>query len=171
MIGGVLATLVAFGGGHAVGSISGFEAVRLLEASLPTARFLASGVMAVAATILALMLTLLSLSYGTDFRLRTVHYRRIKMIALVDTVGFVVSTVFLLLLIIPLEQTENIDVGWYGEIYYAVLGISAVMGGLLITVVLMLYHTVRDVIDTIAGDDSGPLVADDDQDTQGSEVV
>lgn len=156
-IAAVLAATVAFAGGYAVGSITGFEAVRLLGASLPTVRFLASGMMTATATILALMLTLLSLSYGTDFRMRDVHYRRVKAIARVDTIGFVVSTVFLLLLIIPLEETDQVSAAWYDKIYYGVLATSAGLGGLLIAIVLMLYHTVRDVIDTIAAEGPGPL--------------
>lgn len=169
VIGGVLAAAVAFGGGHAVGRISGFEAVRLLEASLPTARFLASGMMTAGATILALMLTLLSLSYATDFRMHPQHYERVKMIARVDTSGFILSTVFLLLLIIPLEETKNISPAWYDTIYYAVLGAAAALGGLLITVVLMLYHTVRDVIETIAGDEPGRLAVEPDSEDDGEE--
>lgn len=156
-IAAVLASVVTFGGGYAVGSITGFEALRLLEASLPTIRFLASGTMTATATILALMLTLLSLSYGTDFRMRDVHYRRVKVIARVDTIGFVISTVFLLLLIIPLEETEQVSPDLYATIYYGVLATSAGIGGVLIAIVLMLYQTVCDVIDTFSGEDLGRL--------------
>jgi hypothetical protein len=160
-IGALLAAAVAFGGGYAVGSITGFEALQLLEASLPTVRFLASAMMTATATILALMLTLLSLSYGTDFRMRDVHYRRVKVIARVDTIGFVVSTVFLLLLIIPLEETNQVAADWYDTIYYGVLATSAGIGGLLIAIVLMLYQTVRDVIDTFTGEELGRLAVEE----------
>lgn len=169
VIGGVLAAAVAFGGVYVLGSISGLRAIRLLEASLPTTRFLASAMMTASATILALMLTLLSLSYGTDFRMRDVHYRRVKLIARVDTVGFVLSTVFLLLLIIPMEETQNVPTGWYDSIYYGVLVSAAALGGLVITIVLMLYHTVRDVIDTIAGEGPGRLAKEAEEEARSTE--
>lgn len=161
VIGGLLAAAVSFGGAYAIGTVSGFRGIRLLEASLPSARFLASGMMTAMATILALMLTLLSLSYATDFRMRDVHYRRVKLIGLVDVVGFVLAVLFLLLLIIPMEETKKVPTDWYDSIYYGVLVGASILGGLLITVMLMLYQTVRDIVDTISGEELGPLAHED----------
>lgn len=163
-IGAVLAAAVAFGGAYAIGSLGAVEAIGLIQSSLPTSRFLASALMTASATILALMLTLLSMSYGTDFRLRPIHYRRVRIIALVDAAAFVAATIFLLLLNIPVEETKNVPTHWYDTIYYLMLGVSSALGGLLIGIVLMLYHTVRDVIRTVSGEEEGPLMVDDDSD-------
>lgn len=167
VLGGALGAAVALAGGYVVGTVSGLEAVALIETSLPTTRFLASSTMTASATILALMLTLLSLSHSTEYRMRDVHYRRVEHVALADTVAFVASTVFLLLLNIPIEETENVPTHLYDRIYYGMIVTASAVGGLLIAVVLMLYQTVRDVIETIRSDDPGLLAeesegADDD---------
>lgn len=163
-VGAVLAAAVAFGGAYSIGNLGGVEAIGLIQSSLPTSRFLASALMTSSATILALMLTLLSLSHGTDFRLHPIHYRRVRIIALVDATAFVAATVFLLLLNIPVEETKNVPARWYDTLYYIMLGVSSALGGVLIGIVLMLYHTVRDVIRTVSGGDEGPLVADENSD-------
>lgn len=164
VVGAVLAAVIASGGAYAIGNLGGIEAIGLIQSTLPTSRFLASALMTSSATILALMLTLLSLSSGADSQLRPIHYRRVRIIALVDTAAFVAATIFLLLLNIPVEETENVPADWYVTLYYMMLGASAALGGLLICIVLMLYHTVRDVIHTVSGGEEGPLVADEDSD-------
>lgn len=166
-LGGALGAGVALAGGYVVGTVSGLEAVVLIETSLPTTRFLASSTMTASATILALMLTLLSLSHSTEYRMRDVHYRRVKHVALADTVAFVASAVFLLLLNIPIEETENVPTRLYSNIYYGMVISASVVGGLLIAVVLMLYQTVRDVIETIRGDDPGLLAEKTEGDEEG----
>jgi hypothetical protein len=118
----------------------------LLEAMLPTTRFLCSAVMTATATILALMLTLLGLSTGASDRIHPAHFQRVRQIALIDTVAFAAATLFLLVLNIPLEETDNLSSTWYDTIYYAVLICSSLLGGMLISAVLMLYDAVRDMI-------------------------
>lgn len=158
-VAGIVAAGVAAVGAYSLGQISGFEAMGLMESSLPTTRFLASGVMTSSATVLALMLTLLSFSNSAELRLSRLHYRRVKGIALVVSISFVISVVFLLLLNIPLGETnDRVPTGWYDNLYYVVLATASGLGGIIISVVLMLYLTVRDMIQTIAGDEEEWLV-------------
>jgi hypothetical protein len=102
--------------------------------------------MTASATTLALMLTLLSLSAGIDTKLELSHYRRIKQIALFDVIAFVGATVLLVTLIVPFGENISIPITWYTIIYYVVSIIAGVLGGMLVTVVIMLYTAVRDFI-------------------------
>ncbi|MEQ9619680.1 MAG: hypothetical protein RIG61_10970 [Deltaproteobacteria bacterium] len=149
IIGGVIVVIIGITGILLVGHASRWEALKLLEALLPTTRFLSSAVMTATATILALMLTLLSLSTSSDSKLKADHYKRIMQIAFLDTAGLIVSTVFLILHCVPLEKTDQVPSSWFTYIYYTVLITSAFLGGLLVTVVLMLYNALRDMVDVI----------------------
>lgn len=163
MIGGVVAGLVLLAGTLSVGQLSGAEAKHLLESMLPTARFLYSGIITASATILALMLTLLSVSFDTSSRLDPAHYARIRRIAFIDTIAFVLALSFLVFLVVPFDEPKNLVPKWYQVFYYVTIGGSAVLGGLLVTVVLMLYATVRDMI-AIFGfrEEDHPLVSEED---------
>lgn len=161
LLGGAVAAVVAFVGAGAVGRISGVEARVVLESMLPTTRFLASGMMTASATILALMLTVLGLSSSTETTLRPLHYRRVKQIAFIDAIAFVCATVFLLLLSVPVGESEQVPAGWYSTIYYIVLVISALLGGLLITIVLALYDTIRDMIRVVGLETPEYLIRDE----------
>ena len=165
--GGVIAALVMGALVLAVGNLSPWEAQSLLEASLPTTRFLCSSVMAASATTLALMLTLLSLSAGVERDVKKSHYERIRQIALVDVVAFIGATLLLVTLVVPFGEASEIPSGWYIAIYYATSLLAAVLGGMLVAVMLLLYAAVRDLIATVGPGDGSPLYADDDDETDG----
>lgn len=68
LFGGALASVALFAMTIGVGRVGDFQALRLIEAVLPTARFMASSAVAAAVTVLALLLTLLGLSLNSEFR-------------------------------------------------------------------------------------------------------
>ncbi len=161
LFGGLVAALVMSAIVFVVGTVNSGQARALLEASLPTTRFLSSSVMTVSATTLALMLTLLSLSSGIDREIKASHYERIRQIAFVDVVAFVTATLLLVALVVPLNDATKIPSGWYVGIYYAISLLAAALGGVLVGVMFLLYAAVRDLIQVVAGDDD-QLVADED---------
>lgn len=146
LVGGAVAAAVLFLVVIVVGTVSSFEARRLLTSALPTIRFLASSVLAAGATIMALMLTLLSLTYSSEYKFRELHYRRIRQISILSTVSIVSSVVLLLFLGVPVEEAEQLRL-YYDVVYYATTGAASVLGGLLIATVLMLYRTIAGLID------------------------
>ncbi len=80
-----------------------------------------------------------------------------RVLALIDTIALVGSVLVLLLLLnVPLEKTEAVPTWWYSAVYYAVIGASAVLGGLLIAVVLMLYETIKGLT-LLVGSGTSPL--------------
>ncbi len=137
--------MVGFVGMAIVGTASSIEAKRLLDSVLPTARFAASSYIAGGATILALMLTLITFSISHDLEFRRSHYRRIRDIAALTTVVIVASVVFLMLLSFPIGEADASQ-GWYLWVYYGILLGSAAVGGVFISMILMLYYAVRGLI-------------------------
>jgi hypothetical protein len=157
IVGGITALLISVAGAIAVGSISGAEAIGLLGAMFPTTRFLCSAVMTASATILALMLTVLSLSQSFEKPLESIHYHRIQQVALVVTITFIASSITLLLHCIPLEESDSVPSSWYDVIYYVLLITTAMLGGFITTIILMLYRTVTQLIQVVSPHDSSAL--------------
>lgn len=170
LAGGAVAAAVMGALLFTVGHVSAWEAEALLEATLPTTRLLCSSVMRVSATILALMLTVIGISHGTEHSIRPSFYHRIQQIALLDVVTFVASTVLLLGLVIPFGEDLEMPQGWYVAIYYVVTAASVLVGGGLIAVVLMLYGAVHDVVKLFWKGDSPALDSEADADETGEEA-
>jgi hypothetical protein len=126
--GGVAAFLIS-AAIWAAGPLSGVEARVLLQGTLPSVRFLSSTTAAASTTILALMLTALGLNSSHEGRFSEVHYRRIKQISRFATWTLASSVLLLMMIVIPLDEAENLDVGWYSYLYYFILGSSAVLAG------------------------------------------
>jgi hypothetical protein len=166
----VVAVLVFAGtvaGGMLTQHLTGTQALRLLDAMMPTVRFFTSAVMTVAATTLALMLTLLSLSFNAGSRLNAVHYRRLRQVALVDCATFVAASLFMIVLLVsvPLERTAVVPASWFDGFYLFVVGMSGALGGLLAGIVVMLFGALHDMIDVLAlGKHDGRLVSIERQD-------
>lgn len=157
-IGGCLAALTIMGASWMIGQISGSEARYLLEAVLPSVRAFSGTMMLALITVLALMLTLLGLSTSTETKLNWVHYQRIKQIALVDMVTFIVAVLFYLLLNVPIQETDSGTLEWFYSLYYAALIISSLLAGAVITVVLMLYNAVRNIINAIGPEKESQII-------------
>ncbi len=145
LLGGVVAALVGFAGMAIVGTASAFEARRLLDSILPTVRFAASAYVAGGATILALMLTLITFSISHDREFRAVHYERIRQIAQLTTGVIAGSVMLLMFLSFPLGEAD-VERSWYLWVYYAVLLGGSATGGIFISIILMLYYAVRELI-------------------------
>ncbi len=146
LAGGLVTGALCLGGTLAMGLPGDFEAMDRLEAAIPTIRFLCSSLIAASASILALMLTLLGLSLDTGPRLARSHYLRVRRIARWDAFGFLGSVLFLVLLIVPVRESEQLPAGWYDVIYYGVVTLASLLAGYLSVVVLLLYDTLAQLI-------------------------
>ena len=74
-------------------------------------------------------------------------------IARIDTIVFVVSLVTFQVLNIPFSEAEDVSGVWYVTLYYVSLGVSALLSGALISVVLMLYNAVISIIKIVGLDE------------------
>lgn len=162
--GAMLSVLVLGTGMVLIGQVSGGEARQMLESMMPTTRFLCSAVMGAAATILALMLTMLGLSSSTDDELRGSHYQRILQIAFGATATFIAATALLCFHSVPFGESAQIEPHVFRWIYYALLGGSALLGGTLTAVVLLLYFAVRDMTFYFSPGADTNLIAEPDED-------
>ncbi len=161
LAGGAVAAVAVFGGIAAVGQVTAFQGRKLLEATLPTIRFLTSSVLAAAVTILALMLTLLGLTLNSKWKFHESHYLRIRQISTMTTAALILSVGVLMFLSIPLEESESLRT-WYDIVYYAIAVASSVLGGLVISIVLMLNYAIRGLVDIGHPEGDSHLIADQD---------
>ncbi len=149
-IGGILAAAVALLGQILVGFVyNGFEAHDLLQALIPSAQSLGGAVVQASATILALMLTVLSLSRKEINDLETDFFHRIKRIALLSSITLAADILLLLFLSIPLQQSKTLPVNWFQIIYYTLVVIMSSIAGLVVTTVIMLYNAIQAIIKAI----------------------
>lgn len=161
--GGIVSALVSLTGILIVNISSGSEARILLQGMLPSIRFLCSAVMTAAATILALMLTMLSVSRAREGRFKPTHYDRVRQIALVDVLTFTAAIILLLFVSIPLSEThDDIPPMFYEILYYFVLGYATALGGALISIILMLYNAVTDIMQVARPDEESDMLISQD---------
>ncbi|RDK85468.1 hypothetical protein [Marinirhabdus gelatinilytica] len=148
-IGGLIVTLFLTLAVVVIGQISGYEAKKLIASSLPGLNMLCNTIVLASATILALLLTLLGISSGTKNKLKKAHYKQVLNIATIDTILFVCALVLFQLFNIPITETDNVPTTWYDVIYWSTLIVSSMLSGALITVILMLYNTVSNIINIV----------------------
>lgn len=163
IVGGVVSTVVMGTGTFILGQISGYEAMELLKKSLSGINMLCNTVILGSTTILALMLTLLSISRTSNSNLNKRHYKDVLTIAKADTILIIAAVITFLMLNLPISESQEVQRSWYQVIYYVSLGMAAILGGGLIAVVTMLYGTVANVILIIGlGVTDHPLVSSED---------
>lgn len=145
LAGGAVAAVTLFAGVAVVGGVTPYEGRELLEAVLPTIRFLASSVMAAGATVLALMLTLLGITYATEWTFRDVHFHRISQISLLASGAIGLSVVTLLFLGLPVGEADGLRL-YHHVVYYGLIASASLLGGLTIAIVLMLHRSIRGLV-------------------------
>lgn len=161
LVGGGVAAAVAALAVGTTGVASDAEARVLLESIMPTIRFLTSAVITASATIMALMLTILSLSRGADQRFRGTHYERVEQVGSWSAWAIVGGTLLLLVLSIPMGESEVLS-RWYQTLYYVTVIAASLLGGLQVAVILMLRKTIQGLVSALhPGRDSSPLLKED----------
>lgn len=158
--GGAFAAVILFLVGSAVGVVSQQEARHLLQGAIPTIRFLTSSVLAAGATILALMLTLISLTEATELDFKPSHFRRLELISLMNAVAIILSVMLLAFLSVPLEESDGPLGEIYHVIYYLVMVGASLLGGIMVTIVLMLHNAVRGLVGAMSPMGSSHLTQD-----------
>ncbi len=163
-VGGAVATLVMGAGTFILGEVSGYEAKVLLSSSLSGINILCNTVILGSSTILALMLTLLSLSRAARSTLSKAHYEHVLMVARTDTVLIVAAVITFLFLNLPITESKEVPTAWFSIVYYVSLAMASILGGGFIAVVTMLYGTISNVIAIVGFKQTDhPLVEHEDQ--------
>lgn len=150
LLGGVLAAAIALAGQWLIGQVySGYEARRLLEAMTTSAHYLGGAVVTASATIIALMLTMLSLTNQAKKDFETVFYKRIERIGVLATISLIGGILLLLFLSVPLQEADTVPSRWFTSIYYVLISFLAILSGLLVAIVLMLLNAMTSLIDVV----------------------
>lgn len=169
-VGGAVATIIMGVGTYVLGEISGYEAKALLSSSLSGINMLCNTVILGSSTILALMLTLLSLSRAARSKLSHEHYNHVLMVARTDTILIVAAVITFLFLNLPITESKQVPTSWFSIVYYVSLGMAALLGGGFIAVVTMLYGTISNVIAIVGFKQTDhPLVENDEEDDKANE--
>ena len=164
VLGGVISLFIILLGTLLLGELSGYEAKVLITKSLSGINTLCNTIALASATILALLLTVLSLSSNSKAKLKKDHYLHVLQIAKLDTVVFIASVVSFLLLNLPITESDTVPNNWFNFIYYISLAISSILTSGLIVVVLMLYNTIVNIIKIIGlGMNDHPLADVDEE--------
>jgi len=94
---------------------------------------------------MALLLTLLGFSLSVGLFFERHFYLRIRQISVLGVIGIVMGVTLLLVVTVPLAEVEEIAIP-YVTVYYVLTGAMALLGGLLVSVALLIGSTIRGVI-------------------------
>lgn len=160
---GGLATMVCVGlGALLLGNISGYEAKELISASLPGLNMLCNTIVLASASILALLLTLLALSSSSESKIKKEYYESVLELAKFDTILFICALILFQLFNIPITESEEVPLSWFGWLYWISLGTSSILSGMMVGVILMLYGTISNIISIVGMGNDHPLIDNED---------
>lgn len=159
--GGLLTAIFSGGSVYLLGSLSGFEAIQLIETTIPRISTLFTTIILASATILALILTLLGISSASNSRLKKFHYKQVLSLAKFASFLFIVALVLFQFLNLPFNEAKNIPSSWYSTIYYSILITSSVLSGMMVTVILMLYNIIHNIIIIVGLGEDHELIDND----------
>lgn len=146
LVGGAVAAVVLFFIIIGVGRVHSFEALRLIEAALPTAHFLGSAVVAGSVTVLALLLTLLGLSLSSDYRFSNALYERATFLTWLSVTAIALGTLVLLAVAVPIQEVEELTT-YYAIFYWVLAAALSLLGGLVIAIGVIIGFLLRGLID------------------------
>ncbi len=143
---GLIAAVVIFIGNYLMGRLSQADARVSIQEMRPSLRFICSALITANSTILAILLTLISFTSETERDIKPEHYRRVEWIGRLCTATFIAAVGLLIFLVLPLNNSD-VELGaLYKVLYYVLLGYGAVLGGFMISIVIMLYEAATAVI-------------------------
>jgi TRAP-type C4-dicarboxylate transport system permease small subunit len=95
------------------------------------------------------MLTMLGLTNNTDSEFDSIFFKRIERIGLLSTITLIAGVLLMLFLSVPVQESKDVPASWYKIIYYVLISYIAILSGLIVGVVLMLFNAIRSLIDVV----------------------
>lgn len=157
LIGGLVSAVTLFAMVVAAGGIGDFEALRIIEAVIPTARFLASTAIGAGATVLALLLTLVGLSFTMDIAFHVRVYQEARVITTLAVIAILLGAAVLLAVTMPIGEVAEIS-SLYDVLYYVLAVAIAALGGVMAAIGLMISSTLRALITLADPDGSNEML-------------
>lgn len=147
LFGGLVVILLAAGAWFAIGSVySQSEAIDLIETIARSALYFGSAVATGSATILALMLTLVGMASRAESEFGEDVYRSVYRVAVYATVTLCGAVILLLICCFPVGEFENVPSSWYRWLYHTLFAGVGILSAMLVSTVLLLFFTIRQVI-------------------------
>ena len=164
IFGGLLTAIFTGTAVFILGSLSGYEAKEMIHTSIPRIGSLFNTIILTSATILALLLTLLGISSGSNSKLKVGHYKQILTLAKFSSVLFITALIFYQFFNIPITESDNVPTSWFAMIYWFTLFTSSLLSGMLVAVILMLYSIIENIIYIVGfGEDHYLVYSDEDE--------
>ncbi|MCD8484042.1 hypothetical protein LRY65_03530 [Candidatus Woesebacteria bacterium] len=121
----------------------------VLETTLTASRYLNSAVIGGTATVLALLLNLLSIGYTTEKKLDREFYLQMQGIALLSSVALVLAVCALLFTSFPIVESQELPRNYFPRIYWSFVGLETVIVGFLIAQISVLLQAMARIIRTV----------------------
>lgn len=165
VIGGLVAAVALFAMVVLVGRVGSFEALQLIESVLPGARFLAWAVLGGSLTVLALLLTLLGLSITSDYTFHPRLYTRVGLITNLSVLSIIVAVGLLLAVGVPVQEADEVRPD-YAVLYYLLAAGMALLGGIVVSMGLMIGSTLRGLVNVQHPDAVSDLLSEEERRAQ-----
>lgn len=146
ILGGIVFAIVFVISSLSFFNITGTLARQILETSMSGIISLCYIISIGSIYILVIILHLLSARLPRELTSRHKHFRSLLQIAKLATLIIVFSIIVILFLNIPFTRIAFIPVDMYSKIYYVVLVTGAILGGSFISIITMIYLTIRNMI-------------------------
>ncbi|GAB4522383.1 MAG: hypothetical protein OHK0046_34830 [Anaerolineae bacterium] len=146
LIGGGFVFMLTLLGAVLIGNVYSDTLARgLIEAMAPSIHTLGFAVIATSATVIALMPTFITFAQGLHNNFNAYFYAQVRLIALMCCVALITSVIMLLILTIPLTETDTLSI-WFSIVYYFLILCVAVTSAMVVGVIIMLYKTLTDLL-------------------------
>lgn len=155
-LGGLVVFAVVGSTRFLIGKIYGqSQVIRFLEAMEDPALFFGSALATSSTTSLALMLTLLGFTHRLEAEFDDEFFQRIYRIGLYSTFTLFGSVFLIVLFVFPLGEYEALPDSWYPGLYTGVVMTVAGLASLIFVTVVLLFSTIRRIIETLHTGGSG----------------
>jgi hypothetical protein len=148
VIGFITMALIVIVGLVVVGRVTDATyAQTVIEAMSPPMQMLAFATITATVTVLVLTLTMLSVMKELEREFSKQFYRLIERIGFLATSGLILGIFLLALLSIPFQDAETAIADQASiVVYYLLIFVNALISGLLVALILMLFDSVKSVI-------------------------
>lgn len=122
------------------------KATELIDSLADSGLYLGSGIATASATMLALMLTILSMTRDTDNEFNEDMYRRVYRVSIMATLSLVGAVVLLLALTIPVREMDGVPPNFFGILYNILFALVVMCCALVVGTVVMIFTVIRTVV-------------------------
>jgi len=143
----LLAALIIFATGGLYDGIEEGQARDIINTLQSSSLYYGAAIMTSSATILALMITILSLAYSSEEDFEDATYTNLKAIALLCVISFIGGVALLFFISFPIQELDKINNDYIIYFFYAITVWNGLLAGHMISVILILKNIAMATID------------------------